>query len=424
MTDIVKLIESCAASDPRLKAVLKKIRNGKASFTDTAYYAEVYSEITGKVFSSAILELDADEREAVCMEILHGNYEAVNDVCVQVQTSLDSESGINIKPQRAPFPTERVAAVAHALTDPSVPEKTIKRRAKAPVANVSKSFHDDYIRKNAAFRNDAGLDVYIVRMGTGCCKWCSEVSGKYKFGSQPDDIFRRHDNCDCTIIYDNQVLRGKKKSDGSRSKTWEEIPNAPDEYSPTVLSEQDGRELQQRNLSRFRGLTNSGNGGKIKAEGVKPMIISSIDSPIEQRHNGKGNPNAINIFGAELNNRQKSLLEKLPEFDSRVIVPRDSVNMSDLAALTAETGSEFAMFTRKGDRLVIRGNTNMVNIDIESAMQLAEDGYRWSGHTHPGMDFLAMQPSDGDYAILDCFRQETSVIYNSKGDFRTFERRK
>ena len=263
MKDIVKLIESRAASDPRLKAVLKKIRNGKASFTDTAYFAEVYSEITGNVFSSVILELDADEREAVCMEILHGNYEAVNDVCVQVQTSLDSESGINIKPQRAPFPTERVAAVAHALTDPSVPENTIKRRAKAPVANVSKSFHDDYIRKNAAFRNDAGLDVYIVRMGAGCCKWCSEVSGKYKFGSQPDDIFRRHDNCDCTIIYDNQVLRGKKKSDGSRSKTWEEIPNAPDEYSPTVLSEQDGRELQQRNLSRFRGLTNSGDGGRI-----------------------------------------------------------------------------------------------------------------------------------------------------------------
>lgn len=107
--------------------------------------------------------------------------------------------------------------------------------------------------------------MYIVRMGTGCYKWCSEVSGKFRFGSQPDDIFRRHDNCDCTIIYDNQVLRSKKKSDGSRSKTWEEIPNAPDEYSPTVLSEQDGRELQQRNLGRFRGLTNSGDGGRIES---------------------------------------------------------------------------------------------------------------------------------------------------------------
>ena len=154
------------------------------------------------------------------------------------------------------------------------------------------------------------------------------------------------------------------------------------------------------------------------------MTISSIDSPIEQRHSGKGNPNAINIFGVELNNRQKQLLEMLPEFDSRVIVPKDSVNMSDLAALTAKTGHEFAMFTKNGDRLIIRGNTNKVNIDIESAKQLAESGYKWSGHTHPGTDYLVMQASDGDYAILDCFKQDTSVIYNSKGDFRTFEKRK
>lgn len=154
------------------------------------------------------------------------------------------------------------------------------------------------------------------------------------------------------------------------------------------------------------------------------MTISLIDSPIEQRHNGKGNPNAINIFGAELNNRQKQLLEKLPDFDSRTIVPKESVNMADLAALTGETGNEFAMFTKHGDRLIIRGNEKMVNIDIDAAEQLAREGYRWSGHTHPGIDFLAMQPSDGDYAILDCFKQESSVIYNSKGDFRTFERRK
>ena len=41
------------------------------------------------------------------------------------------------------------------------------------------------------------------------------------------------------------------------------------------------------------------------------MTISSIESPIEQKHSGKGNPNAIMHYGAELNNRQKKLLDKL-----------------------------------------------------------------------------------------------------------------
>lgn len=153
------------------------------------------------------------------------------------------------------------------------------------------------------------------------------------------------------------------------------------------------------------------------------MKINSIEHPIEQRNTGKGNPNAILTFGLELNNRQRSLLDKLPEYDSRVNVDRKSVNMSDLSALTAHTGDEFTMFTKGNERLIIRGNSYMVNIGVEDALALAASGYKWSGHTHPGTDFISMQPSDGDYSILNCFEQENAVIYNSQGDFRTFEKR-
>lgn len=46
---------------------------------------------------------------------------------------------------------------------------------------------------------------------------------------------------------------------------------------------------------------------------VEIIMINSIEKtielPIEQKHTGKGNPNAV--LGIELNNRQKDLLEKL-----------------------------------------------------------------------------------------------------------------
>jgi len=171
-----------------------------------------------------------------------------------------------------------------------------------------------------------------------------------------------------------------------------------------------------------KSIDKSAKSGIIKTGGVKAMTISSIGSPIEQKHTGKGNPNAINTFGAELNTRQKELLEQLPEYDSRAVVPKDSVNMADLSALTAETGHEFAMFTKSNERLVIRGNEKMVNIDVKEAKRLNEEGYRWSGHTHPGVDNNCLIASAGDRAILDCFEQKTSVIYNSKGNFLTFER--
>ena len=35
-------------------------------------------------------------------------------------------------------------------------------------------------------------------------------------------LFRRHDNCDCVIIYDGKVLRGQVGSSGKRTRTWED----------------------------------------------------------------------------------------------------------------------------------------------------------------------------------------------------------
>lgn len=155
---------------------------------------------------------------------------------------------------------------------------------------------------------------------------------------------------------------------------------------------------------------------------MRYALQSTIDSPIEQRHTGKGNPNAILMFeDIPLNNRQQRLLESLPEYDSRKVVLRKSVNMADLSALTAKTGDEFAMFTKGGERLIIRGNYSMVNIDVKEAQKLAAQSYKWSGHTHPGAGINTTLPSTGDMEILQCFKPKMSVIYDSKGGFRTFE---
>lgn len=167
------------------------------------------------------------------------------------------------------------------------------------------------------------------------------------------------------------------------------------------------------------GVDFSGESGIIEA-GSDEMTISTIENPIEQKHTGKGNPNAIVHFNVALNNRQSKILEQLPEYDSRVIVPKKSVNMEDLSAMTAKTGDEFAMFTKDNERLVIRGNSYKVNINTEEAKALVAQGYKWSGHTHPGTDINVLMPSDGDKQILRCFEQEQSVIYNSKGSYQTF----
>ncbi len=165
-------------------------------------------------------------------------------------------------------------------------------------------------------------------------------------------------------------------------------------------------------------LTGGGGSGTIAMRGGDRMDV--VQRPIEQRNTGKGNPNAMTHFDRPLNNRQQRLMDQLPEFDSRTTVRKQNVNLRDISALTAKTGDEFALFTRRGERMVVRGNGHLTNIDTEAARQMAADGWRWSGHTHPGSGINAKMPSPGDYAVLKAFKQEYSVILDSSGKYAIF----
>lgn len=247
-----KIIDDKLATDPEFRTLVKRINSGRANFIDTSRYSQILSQTIGKELSKSIESIT--DKEAITQQLLKDSYNEINDVCARVQEMIDSDAGVHINPQQASFPKERVESFSHSLVDLTVDSDVIRRRARAGSETITKSFHDSYIKKNAQFRNDAGFNCYIVREGRSCCKWCADVAGKYKFGEQPDGIFRRHDNCNCTIIYDGQTMRGKFNSDGTRSKTWEEIPNAEADFSPTVLSEAEAEKIEQRNLGNFRGL--------------------------------------------------------------------------------------------------------------------------------------------------------------------------
>lgn len=303
MIDVFSQLSEKAAVSPKLRAILKRVKSGSADFNDTAQYSGIYSDMLGKVLSQSITDIDLSEREEACISLLRGSYDEMNDILGQVQASLDSRIGVSIKPQQAAFPTERVTQFAHSLIDPTVDDDVIKRRAGSGSANISRSFHDDYIGENAKFRNDAGLKCYITRTTNGeTCKWCADVAGKYLFGSQPSDIFRRHDNCDCTIIYDGQVLRGKQNADGSRSKTWEEIGEVPADYQPIVFTQEQAKAVEAKNKPKI--LTNGERRGTISGRGSGTGSYLSVEHTYEK-------------IGEIDFNDQKAVAESLAEFENK-----------------------------------------------------------------------------------------------------------
>ena len=147
--------------------------------------------------------------------------------------------------------------------------------------------------------------------------------------------------------------------------------------------------------------------------GIMGLGGESINTPIELGH-----PADVAFGAKKLSLRQQRILNLLPGYGSQAVLRKRDVKMLDLSAMTAETGDEFAMFTRKGERLIIRGDNSGVPLTLDELGALRNGGYRWSGHTHPGRGEASLISSDGDKRALRQFGQSNSVIYNSFGKRR------
>lgn len=123
---------------------------------------------------------------------------------------------------------------------------------------------------------------------------------------------------------------------------------------------------------------------------------------------------AIAAGVADLSDRQAAVLGQLDGFGSQTIISKSGFGHGDLAALSAATGDEFAMFTTGGRRLIVRGDSTGVPIGLEdgSAQALADQGWRWSAHVHPDGSLMS---SVGDRNVLAVFPNARSAVLDPFG---------
>lgn len=249
--------------DSELIRLRQKIESGKGTYADTAAYSNRAGKILGEVFSRRLPEIPLEEREPLCVELLHDRYIDINAAVDAAQRFMDETLGIHIAPQHAPFNDERAHQIGSATADPTVSEETQQRRSRSATETATKSMHDDRMKAESKFRHRAGLDCRITRVAVnGCCPWCSKVAGRYRYGEEPDDIYRRHDNCDCTVTFEN----GRKRQDVWSKREWEAPEPGAGAGERVVLTAEQARELEEKHLPEV--LTNGREHGKIKISGA------------------------------------------------------------------------------------------------------------------------------------------------------------
>ncbi|MBR0455654.1 MAG: hypothetical protein IJJ01_03225 [Firmicutes bacterium] len=209
MTDIApELLEVIEKSfEAKVKGLEKNIAKGVKNYEEAYYYAIKVGEalaksfmvnITSEVLPDGMMYYNIANR--VVLPMLRAGYEISSAAAVQAQKSANKAAGIGIKPQEAEFDEEKAKGIIDRVS--SEPFEDVSWILDEPVKTFSKNAVDDTLQKNVEFQGKSGLSPKIVRTASAdACEWCQEVAGTYEYPNVPDDVYRRHANCNCIVEY-------------------------------------------------------------------------------------------------------------------------------------------------------------------------------------------------------------------------------
>ena len=211
-------------------------------------------------------------------------------------------------------------------------------------------------------------------------------------------------NCRCTVVSVDKL----------------HDPNAPRASKLGGVSYEEWKAGKEINATNKRGTYSKNAQNSVDKHVKNGIMVSDRSDSVSARNSSIGKPNRVSA-GASLSKRQMALLNNLQEDGDSVVVSKRKCSTKDIAALSAHEGVEFALLTRKGERMVFRGNDHHVNaLNGVTVLQYRDDGWKWSGHTHV---YGGLLPSDGDQKILALFDQRQSAIYDYSGNYSIFCRK-
>ena len=230
--------------DRQLSQISNRIRDGTASLRDAHAYAERLGEdlsralvttLTPDALPNGTLYYNIAQRTII--PGLQNNYTLVNDAAEIIQKAIDQKSKIGLGIVRADFPLERINGLIDKITQDTVPVDMIISWLQEPIINNSEAFADDFVRSNASFRSRVGLKTTITRIADPkCCDWCAALEGRYEYGKQPDDIYRRHEFCRCVVTYQSEKTSQNVWSKREWETSEQELDRRKSVNNPTGIS--------------------------------------------------------------------------------------------------------------------------------------------------------------------------------------------
>ena len=204
-------------NNKKIDKILSTIREGEPTYSEVNELSIQVGDILAEVFQEHLsADILPDGRmyyniaKRTIEPMMINNYDIVTENAAIVQEILNGQAGMGIKAQVPTLNQSRIDGIINRLDEAELFDD-IKWILDEPIKNFTQAIVDDAIEKNTEFHKGLGLTPSVTRIVQGdCCDWCREVAGVYHSPDIPDDVYRRHRFCRCTVEYDPGD--GKKKS--------------------------------------------------------------------------------------------------------------------------------------------------------------------------------------------------------------------
>lgn len=209
-----------------IREKLRSLENKELSYRDANEFAIELGKILADTFKDKVKTEDLPDGKMyynIAKRLIEPNmvrnYDLAGDFARTVQAKLNREAGISIVAQKADLNQDRIDKLVDKISSYDTFDKG-KWLLDEPIINFTQAVVDATIRKNADFHYKAGLRPKIIRKEHGhCCAWCKEIVGVYAYPDVPEDVYRRHRHCRCTVDY----YPGHGKKQDVWTTEWKDI---------------------------------------------------------------------------------------------------------------------------------------------------------------------------------------------------------
>lgn len=213
--------------DKEISSLLARIQSGSGSYEDASEASRRLGSALSKIYTQKMrdaydinMSADTGEIDEILRQTLKHDYDTITDLSRATQESLNKTAGINMKAVVPEYNMNRTEGIISRVDEFSQRDlDAAMNELETNMENYSMSVVDDSVKANADYQFKAGMVPKVKRIlhGFKPCKWCQALAGTYEYPDVPDDVYRRHQNCYCTVTY---TPAGSKTSQDVWSKKW------------------------------------------------------------------------------------------------------------------------------------------------------------------------------------------------------------